>query len=106
MPVGTRIKVVVARTAAGDFGGVESIEFGSFTHDVGFTTDRSVERLDEANSDADRFAVTTFWASDDVARPTFESGLGAPASPAVQPATVISSDAVTQINAAFPGTFA
>lgn len=103
MPVGTKIKVVIARTAGGGFGGVESVEFSEFTHNTGFTTTRTVEKLDVANSEADRYVVSTFWASDDAARPAFTNG--APASPAPQPATLISSDAITQVNAVLPGTF-
>lgn len=103
MPVGTRIKVNVIRTAGG-FGGIESVEFGQFTHDVGFTTTRSVARNDISNTGADVYTVTTFWSSTDAASvPTFTDGV---TSPAAQPATLISSDAITQINAAFPGTFA
>lgn len=103
MPVGTKIKAVIARTAGGAFGGVESVEFSEFTHNSGFTTTRTVEKLDVANSEADRYAVSTFWASDDTSRPQFTNGVAT--SPAVQPATLISSDAITQVNAVFPGTF-
>lgn len=103
MPTGTITKVTLNRTAGGAFGGVASVEYLPFTHNVGFTTTSTVTKVDIANTNADQFVVQTNWASDDTNIPLFTTG--APTSPSVQPATLLSSDAITKANAAFPGAF-
>lgn len=103
MPIGTKIVVTVLRNANGTFGGIENVKMTKFSHAAGASTTNTVLKEDIANTGEDRYHVSTSWIEGDANMPVFTSV--AVTSPPVTSVTGLGADALTKINAVFPGTF-
>ena len=95
MAVGKKIVIVISEISSGLSAGtpvLDSMDFtGSFSYNGSYTSNVSVKKDDIAGINYDRFIVTYFYAATE--------------DPDLSTATVddLVSDAITQINTAFPG---
>jgi len=98
MAIGKKVRLVITRGAGGSVQSLEKIEVINFNHAAGFITSSSVTKEDVSNSEQDRFVVETYWAEGTA--PEFVL----PTSPATTMIWLVA-DAVSKVNAKFPGTF-